>query len=668
VFQAVQAGFFSVRGATLAEGRFFGVGEHTADVAVIGAQVRLDFGWHVGDVISYPGVRNKYTVIGELEPVESTASLSDRAFGYGMDDLIFVPFDNPATADPSVYMDPKDTEYFNRTIGYWVKVRPGMQAAGIEQVRDCLNSLAPEGAWAWVTPRPMNSAIKIAGENFAASFGTLTGAIYAVSAVAFSSVFLARVTSRAKEIGIRRAIGMSGRRAAAEVAAEALMISILGTGLATLAFFITHRLFGIAWSPSTFPTDRFVSLIVPSVLLGPIGVIGPAEVAARVSPMSSIRDELGWGSQRRRIDLRQAFALASLGLAVATVCFASSLGLSTVNGVDRQLRACGVHDVEVSSVIESPAEVGQLQYTQLQAALPAGMPMALVQRSTASTWSPDGAKWDSVTLIGCDGDIGGALGFACSAGRLEQLGEDEVIVGSKLAVPLGGNAAVGRTIMVGPAGRPYRIAGVLTPKPKNVVDRNGDRDKAILLSRAGLSQIASPVDSLARIVIRCANQDSADGAMETATQALGNGYQVSKPFGSLKALRALQVRFTACLFLGSMALSLAVSVAVGIIMIMRMWETRRSMAIQIAVGSTSRQVALSGGIDMLTVTLVATGAGLVLGLAAYAACMVARKLPLQIGLGGALITASLGLMIAGVLGAVCFVFFRGKSVAQYLHD
>jgi hypothetical protein len=128
------------------------------------------------------------------------------------------------------------------------------------------------------------------------------------------------------------------------------------------------------------------------------------------------------------------------------------------------------------------------------------------------------------------------------------------------------------------------------------------------------------------------------------------------------------MRFTTCIFLGSVALSLAVAVAVGIIMIIRMWETRRSMAIQIAVGSTSRQVAIAGGIDMLTVTLAATGAGMVLGLAAYVACMVARKLPLQIGLGGALITASIGLLIAGLLGAICVLFFRGKSVAQYLHD
>jgi ABC-type antimicrobial peptide transport system permease subunit len=103
-------------------------------------------------------------------------------------------------------------------------------------------------------------------------------------------------------------------------------------------------------------------------------------------------------------------------------------------------------------------------------------------------------------------------------------------------------------------------------------------------------------------------------------------------------------------------------------MIIRMWETRRSMAIQIAVGSTSRQVAASLGRDMLTVTMLATGGGIAVGLLGYLMHTLVRKLPVQIGVSGALATAAIGLLIAGLLGAFCYLYFRGKSVAQYLHD
>jgi ABC-type lipoprotein release transport system permease subunit len=543
-----------------------------------------------------------------------------------------------------------------------------MTDEGVEQVTACLQSMATADATVLVDQRPLYSAIKIAGDNYAASFAALTWFIFATAAVAFSAVFLARVTSRAKETGIRRAIGLSGKRAAAELMAESILISAAGAALATAAFLLSYRVFGISWGQDGFPLRRFALLVGLSTLLGPIGVVGPATVAARISPLSSIRDELGWGSQRRRLDLRQLYALVALGLAVGTVCFASSLSLSTVSGVDRQLRAFGVHDIEITSTPESSAPVGLEQYEKLVESVPSGTPVALVQRSVNSAWSPDGGAWSEVNLVGCDGDVDGALGFTCSVGTVDQIAVDEAALGSKLAETLGGKDALGKTILIGPEGKAYRVVGILDPRPKGVVDGSGDRNRAILLSGAGLSQVANPIESMARIVVRCADQKSADDIKVTAENALGPSYTAVKPFQALRQLRVLQVRFTGCIFFGSVALSFAVAVAVAIIMIIRMWEMRRSMAVQIAVGSTSNQVAAASATDVLNVTLAATGAGMAVGLVGYVTYVLLRKLPLQIGLGGALITASIGLLIAGLLGAVCFVFFRGKSVAQYLHD
>lgn len=548
---------------------------------------------------------------------------------------------------------------------YVIQAKPGMLDDCLRQVEGLLNALAP-GSFA-VEARPMQSTIKEAADNYAGSFGALTWAIFGVSSIAFSSVFLARISGQAKEIGIRRALGMSGRRVALGLALEAVVLSSIGVFSATIALWRTHSCFGVAWG-DVVSLSRLMPLIIAGISIGPLGILGPAKVASQVSPLSSIRDELNWGAQRRRLDLRQVYALTALGLAIEAICFSSSLGLSTVNGVDRRLRVVGANDVEVlMDSLHLGGQAAAAEHATLENALPPGTTSVLLHRSTASMWAPHGTDWAPVNLIGFRGDLAGALGYAWPRDLAQGLAEDEVILGNALAFQLG-DAPTGKIVLIGADARPFRVVGVLARRPRDVLDRGSDRDTTAILSLDGYLRASGRYDGQPRIVIRCPNQDVADAIALRVPETLGSGFTVERPFGSLRVLRSLQVRFTTCIFLGSVALSLAVSVAVGVIMIIRMWETRRSMAIQIAVGSTSRQVAASSGIDMLTVTLVAAGGGIVVGLLGYLMHSLVRKLPVQISVTGALATAAIGLFIAGLLGAICYFYFRGKSVAQYLHE
>lgn len=663
-YVSVQATYFLVRGLVLADGRFLHSGE-TTNVAVVGSALADAMGWHVGDEIKSGDIAESYKIVGILAPAEASVDFSNRPDQQGVDDSVFVPFDRPATQ-----LEVRDgVTPPNQAYAFYIQSKPGLLDECVKQVSDLFAATTGlTGGRVLLDVRPVQSVLRVAAGNFANSFSVLTWVIYAVAAAAFSSVFLARVTSRAKEIGIKRALGMSGMAAVRELVAEATLISALGSLVATAVFSKTYSLFGITWGSQGFSFMTLAPHVCLSTLLGPLGVIAPAMVAARITPMSSIRDELAWGPQRRRLDLRQAYALASLGLAVAAILFSSSLGLSTVSEVDRQLRAVGANDVEVTAKPLSSATIGLAQFESLEAALPVDVPAALVYQTETGSWSIDGRDWKTVTLIGFSGDLEGSLGFSSRGGLGTDLTDNEVILGDSLARLLGGDAAIGKTVLIGPGAEAFRIAGVVSPRPKNVYDRGADRDQTIFLSLEGFSRVANQAAALARIAIRCPDQASADAVQAVTADTLGSSYAVSRPFGTLRELRSLRVRFSACIFSGTVALCLAVAVALGILMIMRMWETRRSMAIQIALGATSRQVAFAIGLDMLEVTLMASLGGIALGLSGYLIFAAALGLPVQVGVTGALVTATIGLVVATLIGAVCFLFFRGKSVAQYLHD
>lgn len=653
----VQPNYFAVRGAVLASGRFFTPAD-SGRVAVIGSEVAARKSWSVGSIVQNFAVREQYTVIGVLAPTEGEVNLRTKQVVLGMDNSVYVPFDCLPTE-----VRPLSTKYYG--FSYIIQAEPGRLAECVGQVENLLTEYAP-GSFD-VEARPMQSTVREAVDNFARSFDALTWITFGVSAVAFSSVFLARVSGQAKEIGIRRALGMSGRRVASGLILEAVVLSLIGVCVATVVFWETHNFFSITWGDAV-SLSTLAPLIAVGVLVGPLGVLGPAMVAARISPLSSIRDELNWGSQRRRLDLRQAYALIALGLAVAAICFSSSLGLSTVSGVDRRLRAVGANDVEVLlDSLHLRGQAGAEEHAALEEALPAGVASVLVHRNKAGMWAPNGTDWASVSLVGFRGNLTNALGFACSSVPGSDLADDEVILGSTLALQLG-DTPVGKTVLIGADAHPFRVVGVLTPRPKDIFDRGSDRNGTAVLSLGGYMRASGRYDPQPRIVLRSQSPAVADAAVSMVFEVLGSGNAIERPFGLLRQLRSMQVRFTTCIFLGSVTLTLAVSVAVGVIMVIRMWEMRRSMAIQIAVGSTSRQVASSMGRDALAVTLVAASGGITVGLLGYLLFSLARKLPLQFGLAGALVTALVGLALAGLLGTTCFLCFRGKSVAQYLHD
>lgn len=121
-----------------------------------------------------------------------------------------------------------------------------------------------------------------------------------VGAFIIYNTFSITVAQRTQELGLLRALGASGRQVVGSVAVEALTVgalaSVLGLGLGILLVTPLRGLldaFGITLPKGplqVLPRTIIVALIV-GTLVTFVSAIAPARRAARVSPISAIRDE-----------------------------------------------------------------------------------------------------------------------------------------------------------------------------------------------------------------------------------------------------------------------------------------------------------------------------------------------------------------------------------------
>ncbi|MDD4414264.1 MAG: ABC transporter permease [Oscillospiraceae bacterium] len=113
-----------------------------------------------------------------------------------------------------------------------------------------------------------------------------------VSGLGIMTIMLVSVNERMREIGIKKAIGASGKRIMLEFLTEAVVISFFGsvTGIivgGTLSF-IGIKMFGLS---VPVKISDFVILIAFSVVIGGVFGVYPAVKASRLKPVDALRME-----------------------------------------------------------------------------------------------------------------------------------------------------------------------------------------------------------------------------------------------------------------------------------------------------------------------------------------------------------------------------------------
>ncbi len=196
------------------------------------------------------------------------------------------------------------------------------------------------------------------------------GLVLLIACANLASLFLARATTRQRELAVRLALGAGGWRIGRLLLTETLLLSIAGAGAGLLFVY-----FGLKGAASLLPADlamlgvqatvngrvlgcALALAAIAGVLVGAL----PAIQAARTDPQESLKADGRAGGARSSQRMRQALVVAELALSVMLLLGAGLLMRSFLNlqRVDPGFDPRGVLTMRLTLPPEKYAEPGSM--------------------------------------------------------------------------------------------------------------------------------------------------------------------------------------------------------------------------------------------------------------------------------------------------------------------
>jgi len=275
---ACTPGWFAMRPVVMREGRTFGTGE--GDVTVLGslaADALFPKASAIGKRVTIN--RRKYTVVGVTQDKKQEGSL--LSFG-SLQNLVYVPYDRLRAIQPDIQTD-----------RIMIQARPDAEPKALIKRCDAVLQRRLDRAQFQVLTQEdlLGLVYKLTGILTWLLTGLTSIALF-VGGVGIMAVMLMSVNERAKEIGVRKAVGARGRDVFAQFLMEALLLSTFG-GLMGLLLTVGVDAALDAFTPihpKMTPGVIALSLLTSLGVGGVFGVI-PAMKAARKDPVAALRSE-----------------------------------------------------------------------------------------------------------------------------------------------------------------------------------------------------------------------------------------------------------------------------------------------------------------------------------------------------------------------------------------
>ncbi len=283
--------FLEARDWPLQSGRMFDAAElaGSAKVAWVGATVVREL---LGDqdavdqVIRVRGI--PITVIGVLSPK------GQNSMGQDQDDVVMIPI---GTLRNRIWGGDA-TSRLKRVGAISVKVRDGQDMKEVESsIQDLLRQRfkVQAGADDPFTVRNLTEILQAQEESsrvMTLLLAAVAGISLVIGGIGIMNIMLVSVTERTREIGLRMAVGASGRDILTQFLIEAVTLSLIGGAIGVLLGALT------TWAVGAF-AGWDVSLSWASVVLavGFSGLVGvffgyyPAQRAAKMLPIQALRYE-----------------------------------------------------------------------------------------------------------------------------------------------------------------------------------------------------------------------------------------------------------------------------------------------------------------------------------------------------------------------------------------
>jgi putative ABC transport system permease protein len=269
-------------------------------------------GYHVGDTV-------KLVASGEravLRP--KLVGLADFAGGGSTNGATLTIFDTPTAQ--SLFLQGKD-----RFTDAWVTARPGVSQADL---RDQVRALLPDGYTAVTGDRAAEDAASdvLQAISFISRFLLIfAGISLVVGSFLIVNTFSILVAQRSRELALLRALGASRRQVTRSVMFEAVVLGFLGAtiGLAlgvllAIGIRALFASFGLDLSgqPLIFRPRTFVASYAVGIVVTTVAAYLPARRAARIAPVSAMRDETAMSESSLRRRMVTGLAMLAGGVAL----------------------------------------------------------------------------------------------------------------------------------------------------------------------------------------------------------------------------------------------------------------------------------------------------------------------------------------------------------------
>jgi putative ABC transport system permease protein len=279
-------GFTEIMGGELADGRWF-----TNSEVISGASVVV--------------VHEKYArqLFGRINPLGQTVRVGGRPAEiigvYIPPNNIFTPPGQETGAIVPYQM--LDHQYtIDRTNGVYICVKPRVGVT-VEDAQEAVTVALREARK--LRPADKNSFDMITQEQILDLFNSLTSVFFlvmmALSSVALlvggigvMAIMMVSVTSRTREIGVRKALGASRRDIMIQFLTEAATLTGIGGVIGIVAGLLLGRVTSaFIRVDAPVPTTQTVIAVIVSIAIGVVFGMIPARRAARLDPVEALRYE-----------------------------------------------------------------------------------------------------------------------------------------------------------------------------------------------------------------------------------------------------------------------------------------------------------------------------------------------------------------------------------------
>ena len=341
----VTAGFFSLLGFPPAMGRDF---ERSDEIPGNDNVVILSHALWMRRFDGDPGIVGRairlsgksVRVVGVLPRGFQHVGSSYRSYGHGEPVDVWSVLVVPRDEKPQY----RFSHFFNVVGRLRAGVTPAEMDADLRRIRERVASRYPEGNSPWF-PRavPLKDEIVGSAESTLVALGAAAAVVLVLACVNVAGLLLGRASARAREIGVRAALGATGARIARQVLIECLVLAVAG-GVAGVALayggIAALARFGPADMPrlETIAVDRIVLLyatvasVISAIVFGLAPAMRLASTRVGETLKEGARSVAGSPHQRiRRVLVATEVALAFVLVVSSGLLLRSFVAMITTN-------------------------------------------------------------------------------------------------------------------------------------------------------------------------------------------------------------------------------------------------------------------------------------------------------------------------------------------------